>query len=56
MLDTLARLPTGPHEALWGTTTLYRVYSLVNAEQRYEIDLFDGLRAPQAARLKEHHR
>jgi LmbE family N-acetylglucosaminyl deacetylase len=45
MLDTLTRLPPETHAALWGIATLYRVYSLVNAAQQDETDLFDGLRA-----------
>jgi LmbE family N-acetylglucosaminyl deacetylase len=44
MLDTLAGLSPATHQELFGITTLYRVYSLVNAEQQYESDLFDGLR------------
>jgi LmbE family N-acetylglucosaminyl deacetylase len=50
MLDALAALPAATHEKLWGLTTFYRAYSLVNAEQQHEIDLFAGLRAPQTAR------
>lgn len=45
LLDTLAGLPATTHAALWGITTLYRVYSLVDTGYQYEIDLFAGLRA-----------
>lgn len=44
MLDALAAVPWAIHQELWGSTTFYRAYSLVNASQ-YETDLFDGLRA-----------
>jgi LmbE family N-acetylglucosaminyl deacetylase len=43
MLNKLAELPSETHTALWGTTTFYRVYSLVNPEQQHEIDLFAGV-------------
>lgn len=43
MLNTLAELPHATYAALWGATTLYRAYSLVNAEQQRESDLFAGL-------------
>jgi LmbE family N-acetylglucosaminyl deacetylase len=43
LLDTLGRLAPNIHTELWGTTTFYRVYSLVNPEQQHEIDLFAGV-------------
>jgi len=42
----LAELPHDLHEALWGTQTFYRVFSLVNGGRHCETDLFDGLRDP----------
>ena len=42
-LDTLAKLPLETHVELFGSTTLYRAYSLVNAEQQPETDLFAGI-------------
>ncbi|NJO83758.1 MAG: PIG-L family deacetylase, partial [Blastochloris sp.] len=44
ILDALAGAPPATHETLFGTTTLYRVYSLVNAAHQDETDLFDGFR------------
>jgi len=42
----LGELPSEMHEALWGTQTLYRVFSLVNGGREVEDDLFAGLREP----------
>jgi LmbE family N-acetylglucosaminyl deacetylase len=42
----LGELPPEMHEALWGTQTLYRVFSLVNGGRALEQDLFAGLREP----------
>lgn len=42
----LAGLTDADHEALWGTTELYRAYSTVTGGRARETDLFEGLRAP----------
>jgi LmbE family N-acetylglucosaminyl deacetylase len=42
--ERLANLPPHLHEALWGTQTFYRVFSLVNGGRQLETDLFAGLR------------
>ena len=41
---TLGELSPGQHEALWGSETLYRVFSTVNGGRSRETDLFAGLR------------
>jgi LmbE family N-acetylglucosaminyl deacetylase len=43
-LAPFAALPPAAHELLRGTTTFYRVYSLVDVPLQHEIDLFAGLR------------
>jgi LmbE family N-acetylglucosaminyl deacetylase len=40
----LGELTPEHHEALWGTQTFYRAYSLVNGGRETETDLFAGLR------------
>ena len=42
--QALQRLPAEYHQALWGTQTFYRVYSLVDGGRAIERDLFEGLR------------
>jgi LmbE family N-acetylglucosaminyl deacetylase len=44
LLAPLTEVPSATYEALWGTITFYRVYSLVHAAPQHEIDLFAGLR------------
>jgi LmbE family N-acetylglucosaminyl deacetylase len=39
------------HRALWGSQEFYRAFSLVNGGRRVETDLFEGLRAPERARI-----
>jgi LmbE family N-acetylglucosaminyl deacetylase len=63
LLAPHAEAPPLAYEALWSVTTFYRVYSLVEAAQHHEIDLFAGLsdetqRQPIQARTAlamEHH-
>lgn len=43
-LQTLQQLPDDHHRRLWGSQTYYRVFSLVNGDNRMERDLFAGLR------------
>jgi LmbE family N-acetylglucosaminyl deacetylase len=45
----LGELTPEHHEALWGTQTFYRVFSLVDAGRGLETDLFAGLRGPRSA-------
>lgn len=42
--EKLRNLSPEHHEALWGSTNFYRVYSTVNGGRRRETDLFEGLR------------
>jgi LmbE family N-acetylglucosaminyl deacetylase len=49
----LGELTPEHHEALWGTQTFYRAFSLVGAQHGLETDLFAGLRTPHAAGLLE---
>jgi LmbE family N-acetylglucosaminyl deacetylase len=42
--QALAELPPASHQALWGTQTFYRAFSLVNGGRTVETDLFAGLR------------
>lgn len=42
--ERLKDLSAASHEALWGTQSFYRVFSLVNGGRRRETDLFEGLR------------
>jgi LmbE family N-acetylglucosaminyl deacetylase len=44
LLAPLTEMPPAAFEALAGTTTFYRVYSLLDAALHHEIDLFAGLR------------
>ena len=48
MLDTLTGMPPATYQDILGETTLYRVYSLVNAAQQDETDIFDGLHSPSS--------
>jgi LmbE family N-acetylglucosaminyl deacetylase len=41
----LETLTPAQHEALWGSQSFYRAYSLVNGGRQRESDLFEGLRA-----------
>ncbi len=43
--QTLKGLTDAEHEALWGTQSFYRVFSLVNGGRRRETDIFEGLGA-----------
>jgi LmbE family N-acetylglucosaminyl deacetylase len=43
--DGLRALSAASHEALWGSQSFYRAFSLVNGGRRTETDLFEGLRA-----------
>ena len=53
--ERLTRVPPEHHEALWGTQSFYRAFSLVNGGRTRETCLFDGLRRleqpPDAARV-----
>jgi LmbE family N-acetylglucosaminyl deacetylase len=42
----LKDLTPAHHEALWGSQSFYRAFSLVNGGRRQESDLFEGLREP----------
>jgi len=42
--NKLATLAPEHHEALWGTQSYYRVFSLVSGGRQRETDLFEGLR------------
>lgn len=44
-LEELGQLPMEDQIKLWGTTHLYRAFSLVNGGRQLETDLFAGLRA-----------
>jgi LmbE family N-acetylglucosaminyl deacetylase len=44
----LAGLTPDLHQALWGSQSFYRAFSLVNGGSRRESDLFEGLIAPGA--------
>jgi LmbE family N-acetylglucosaminyl deacetylase len=41
--EKLAHLTPEHHEALWGSQSFYRVFSLVNGGRRREVDLFEGI-------------
>ena len=43
----LRTLTDAHHEALWGTQSFYRAFSLVNGGRCREHDLFEGLDAPR---------
>ena len=40
----LKTLAPEQHEALWGSLSFYRAFSLVNGGRQRETDLFEGLR------------
>jgi LmbE family N-acetylglucosaminyl deacetylase len=42
--ERLKDVSPASHEALWGSQSFYRVFSLVNGGRRIEHDLFEGLR------------